>query len=111
MRLGDIGVLTFDACFPDSVVGFIAGERTNQLYIHHWFAFFQKILEEQAPQSAQKNINLQILSNLSVMLPPIEIQNQFAEFVELTDKSKFAVRQSIDPLQTLKAKLMQEYFG
>lgn len=110
-NIAKTGILTFDACFPDSVVGFVAGDRTNQLYMHHWFSFFQKILEEQAPQSAQKNINLAILSNLSVMLPPIELQNQFAEFVQQADKSKLAVQQSIETLQTLKAKLMQDYFG
>ena len=109
-NIAKTGILTFDACFPDSVVGFIAGERTNQIYIHHWFSFFQKILEEQAPQSAQKNINLQILSNLSVMIPPIDIQNQFAELVEHANKSKLAIQQSIDTLQTLKDKLMQDYF-
>lgn len=88
-NIAKTGILTFDACFPDSVVGFVAGDRTNQLYMHHWFSFFQKILEEQAPQSAQKNINLAILSNLSVMLPPIELQNQFAEFVQQADKSEY----------------------
>ena len=90
-NIAKTGILTFDACFPDSVVGFIPGEQTNQIYIHHWFSFFQKILEEQAPQSAQKNINLQILGNLSVMLPPLALQNEFAAFVEQADKSKFAV--------------------
>ena len=110
-NIAKTGILTFDACFPDSVVGFVAGDRTNQIYIHHWFSFFQKILEEQAPQSAQKNINLSILSNLIVMLPPLALQNQFADFVALTDKSKLAAQKSIDVLQTMKASLMQEYFG
>ena len=110
-NIAKTGILTFDACFPDSVVGFIAGERTNQLYIHRWFSFFQKILEEQAPQSAQKNINLQILSNLSVMIPPIDIQNQFAELVELADKSKLTIQKSLENLTELRDSLMQDYFG
>ena len=110
-NIAKTGILTFDACFPDSVVGFIAGERTNQLYIHHWFSFFQKILEEQAPQSAQKNINLQILSNLSVMIPPIDIQNQFADFVALADKSKLTLHRMMEQQKILQSALMQEYFG
>lgn len=97
-NIAQTGILTFDACFPDSVVGFISGSRTNQMYMHYWFSFFQKILEEQAPQSAQKNINLQILSNLSVMVPPLELQEQFAKFVELTDKSKLFIRKSLGGL-------------
>ena len=110
-NIAKTGILTFDACFPDSVVGFIPGEKTNQIYIHHWFLFFQKILEEQAPQSAQKNINLQILGNLSVMLPPLSLQNEFAAFVEQADKSKLVLRQLLEKQCTLKAALMQEYFA
>ncbi|WP_051650203.1 restriction endonuclease subunit S [Selenomonas sp. AB3002] len=110
-NIAQTGILTFDACFPDSVVGFISGSRTNQMYMHYWFSFFQKILEEQAPQSAQKNINLQILSNLSVMVPPLELQEKFAKFVELAYKSKLTIQKSMDNLQELRNSLLQEYFG
>jgi type I restriction enzyme S subunit len=46
-----------------------------------------------------------------VFLPPIELQDQFAAFVEQTDKSKLAIQQSLDKLELLKKSLMQEYFG
>lgn len=88
-NIAQTAILTFKACFPDSVVGFIPNNNTNVIFIHYWFRFFQKVLEEQAPQVAQKNINLKILSELKVILPPIELQNQFAAFVKQTDKSKF----------------------
>ena len=110
-NIAKTGILTFDACFPDSVVGFIPGEQTNQIYIHHWFSFFQKILEEQAPQSAQKNINLQILGNLSVMLPPLALQNEFATFVEQTNKSKLVIQELLKKHELLKEALLQKYFG
>ena len=58
-----------------------------------------------------QNLNQQILSALQIPLPPIDLQRQFIEFVELTDKSKLAVQQSTKTLQTLKVKLMQDYFG
>ncbi|MGN0750972.1 MAG: restriction endonuclease subunit S [Treponema sp.] len=82
-------ILTFDSCFPDSVVGFTPNEKTNSLFINYWFSFFQKILEEQAPAVAQKNINLQVLSELKIITPPISLQNDFATFVHQIDKSKF----------------------
>ena len=46
-----------------------------------------------------------------VFVPPIELQNHFAAFVEQTDKSKLAVQQSLEKLETLKKSLMQQYFG
>ena len=79
--------------------------------MHYWFGFFQKILEEQAPQVAQKNINLKILSDLSVVVPNQEQQKDFIAFVEQTDKSKLAVQKALEELEILKKSLMQQYFG
>ena len=110
-NIAQTSILTFDACFPDSVVGFISRNMTNELFIHYWFSFFQKILDEQAPQVAQKNINLKILSELNVIVPPLSLQNRFAAFVELVDKQKQTVQQSLEKLELMKKALMQEYFG
>ena len=110
-NIAKTAILTFDACFPDSVVGFKANDKTNNIFIHYWFSFFQAILEAQAPESAQKNINLKILSELKIIVPPIEQQNDFVSFVEQTDKSKFEIQKSLEKLETLKKALMQKYFG
>ena len=110
-NIAKTSILSFDACFPDSIVGFIAGETTNNMFIHYWFSYFQKLLESQAPESAQKNINLKILSELNVILPPLALQNQFADFVAEVDKSQLAIKKSLEELETLKKSLMQAYFG
>ena len=110
-NIAQTSILTFDACFPDSVVGFISRNLTNELFIHYWFSFFQKILDEQAPQVAQKNINLKILSELNVIVPPLSLQNRFAAFVERVDQQKQTVQQSLEKLELMKKALMQEYFG
>ena len=110
-NIAQTSILTFDACFPDSVVGFISRNMTNELFIHYWFSFFQKILDEQAPQVAQKNINLKILSELNVIVPPLSLQNRFAAFVERVDQQKQTAQQSLEKLELMKKALMQEYFG
>lgn len=51
------------------------------------------------------------LKQLQVAVPPIELQEQFATFVEQTDKSKLAIEKSLDKLEILKKALMQKYFG
>ena len=88
-NIAKTSILTFDACFPDSVVAFIPNDKTNNMFIQFWMFFLQKILEDSAPESAQKNINLKILSEQNVIVPPIELQNQFADFVKQVDKLKF----------------------
>jgi len=70
-------ILGFDACFPDSVVGFSPGPRTNSSYICELLGLLRPILEKSAPQLAQKNINLKILRELSVPVPPKDLQDRF----------------------------------
>lgn len=59
----------------------------------------------------QANINAQELRSISIYLPPITLQHEFATFVEQVDKSKFAVQQTLDKAQELFDSLMQKYFG
>lgn len=51
------------------------------------------------------------IKSYSVMLPPIELQNQFAAFVERVNQQKQTVQQSLEKLELMKKALMQEYFG
>lgn len=110
-NIAKTAILNFDACFPDSIVGFTANGRTNNMFIHYWFSFFQEILESQAPESAQKNINLRILSELKVIVPSKEKQDAFADFVAQTDKSKVVIQKALDEVQVLFDSLMQKYFS
>ena len=57
------------------------------------------------------SINMRQLKGLPTLLPPVDLQNQFATFVEQTEKIKIAISRSLDKLETLKMALMQEYFG
>lgn len=59
----------------------------------------------------QANINAQELRSISIYLPPITLQHEFATFVEQVDKSKFEIQQSLEKLEILKKSLMQQYFG
>ena len=52
-----------------------------------------------------------LLKDIDILIPPIELQNQFAAFVEQTNKSKSITQQSLEALETLRKSLMQEYFG
>lgn len=104
-------IITFDACFPDSVVAFLNKENiVNKMYIQIWMSFLQKIIEDGAPESAQKNINLKILGELDVILPPIELQNHFAEMVENIEKQKELLNKSLAELETNFNSLMQRAF-
>lgn len=56
-------------------------------------------------------LSIAMLKKLNIVVPPLALQQQFAAFVEQTDKSKLAVKQVLEKAETLKKALMQEYFG
>lgn len=58
-----------------------------------------------------QNLNQKTLATLNIPIPPMELQEQFAEFVNQTDKSKIAVQKALDEAQLLFDSLMQKYFG
>lgn len=84
-------------------------------------AFFEEYLKHQKAKryflgcakqtTGIASINMRQLKALPVLLPPLELQEQFAAFVEQTDKSKLAVQKSLEELEILKKSLMQQYFG
>lgn len=64
-----------------------------------------------ASGSAQPQLPISTMNKISVLIPEIEKQRQFATFVAQVDKSKLAVQKSLEQLEILKKSLMQAYFG
>ena len=82
------------------------------LYTLTSFQSFRKLAELNMTGSAgQKRVPIKFLQNYKVVVPPISLQNEFANFVQQVDKSKVAVQKSLDETQKLYDSLMQEYFG
>ncbi len=56
-------------------------------------------------------LSIAMIKKLNIIVPPLALQNQFADFVQQVDKAKASIKQSLEQLETLKKKLMQDYFG
>ncbi len=109
-NIAKTGILNFDACFPDSIVGFTPSKNVRTEYVQFWLSFLQKKLEETAPESAQKNINLRILRNLDVPLPPLDLQNKFISVVMRNKKIKENMEHETAELGLLFNSLAQRAF-
>ena len=72
---------------------------------------FAGFLEKSATASTIKNVGLKAIRGYKLIMPPQALQMQFIEFSNQVDKSKLAVKQSLEKLETLKKSLMQEYLG
>ena len=91
----------------------VMGVSSNgQLLPEYLLAYFDMIdLGALSDGSSVPQINNKNIAPLVICVPPMELQKQFAAFVEETDKSKFELKQSLEKLEMLKKSLMQQYFG
>jgi type I restriction enzyme S subunit len=82
-NIADSGILSFDACFPDSVVGFLpASMFDNARYFEYFVRTAKANLLEFAPATAQKNINLEILTQVLIPIPPLAEQHRIVAKVD-----------------------------
>jgi type I restriction enzyme, S subunit len=110
-NIAKTAILTFDACFPDSVVGFVPNkEKTNVEYVQYWLSFKQKELEDNAPESAQKNINLEILRGLAIPVPSLSLQEEFAGVVARVEGLRGRMGESTRQVEGLFESLLAEAF-
>lgn len=88
-------------------------EKINPVYLNAYLNTdeSQRYIQEHTRGATLQQINLSDLRVQEVVVPPTNLQNRFAAFVAEVDKSKLAVKQSLEKLETLKKSLMQQYFG
>ncbi|MDD6753214.1 MAG: restriction endonuclease subunit S, partial [Prevotella sp.] len=100
---------------PDLIFRLIPNQQMHPIFlwklINH--DVFRCKIQELATGTAKSmsNISKERLRNLEIIVPPIKLQNQFADFVVQTDKSKLTIQKSMDNLMELRDSLLQEYFG
>ena len=75
------------------------------------FPTFKKTIEDMAVGQTMPNLNVPIVSNFMIILPPLSVQKEYYAFVAEVDKSKVEVQKALDQTQLLFDSLMQQYFG
>jgi type I restriction enzyme S subunit len=110
-NIGDTGILEFDSCFPDSLVGIQPNSEVNNIYLEYFLRSRKPYLNSIATQSAQKNINLQKLNPLLVALPPLAEQRKIAEILSSIDEKIEKELAEKEKLNSLKRGLMQDIFS
>lgn len=100
------------------IAGFVIRVRVNELSNPYFLSeylntkYMKKNLYNMCKNaSGQSNINAQELQNIKIYIPPIELQNQFADIVKQIDKQKFEIQKSLEEMQKLQESLMNKYFG
>ena len=101
--------------FQDGMITWLSNydRRITALYISYLFEMpgFRKQIDALQAGSTVAYMSISMTKKLNIMVPPIELQNQFADFVKQVDKSKVAVQKALEKTQLLFDSLMQQYFG
>lgn len=101
-------------CLLNQRVGrFIINDSVNKEYLTYCCKSdkFKNYVEKMSGNSLQPNISSKQVENFEISLPPIELQNKFAEFVKQIDKQKFEIQKSLEETQKLQESLMNKYFN
>ncbi len=107
-NIAETGFLTFPACIPDSVVAFtpVVDGKTPQ-FLRMFIELTRTAIEKFAPATAQKNINLEIIGELMLPLPPLAEQAAIVERVEALMETCRALETEIEHSRTHAAHLLQ----
>ena len=98
--------------YKDGNIMCIHSDSTNAIYLKFALSMLiDDFKDGNVGGSAYSALTIVKLNKMLVPLPPISLQNSFAEFVKQIEKSKLEIQQSIYKLETLKKSLMQQYFG
>lgn len=107
-NIADSGILDFDACFPDSVVGFVpAPGFENARYFEYFVRTAKANLLEFAPATAQKNINLEILTSVLIPLPPLAEQHRIVAKVDALMALCDRLEAALATTDTTRARLLE----
>ena len=87
-------------------------DGSNSIYLRYCLEnIIKEFKNSNASGSAQLAMTIEKVEKFQIVIPPIELQNKFAEFVKLIDKQKFEIEKSLKEMEELYDSLMEEYFG
>ena len=109
-NIGDTGLLLTEGCFTDSVAGLIPKKGVIPVFLELVMQGRKEHLNKIATTGAQKNINNEILRDVSIRLPYIPEQQRIADCLTSLDTLITAAAQELDTLKTHKKGLMQQLF-
>jgi type I restriction enzyme S subunit len=115
-NIAETGILGFDACFPDSVIGMVVDPaQTNNKFVEYLLRFFKAVLQAEGKGSAQDNINLATFENRKFPFPSIKIQNGLARsldtIAEEVRRFESSYEARLQLISELKQSILQKAFS
>lgn len=109
--IGKLAINTADLYCNQGFKCFINSKVLHSIYTYFYLLHRVEYIQSLGRGATFKEVSKEIVANIEIQVPPLELQNQFAKFVEQVEKNKENIKSSLNQLETLYSALMQEYFG
>jgi len=111
-NIGDLSILKFDACFPDSIVGFSPNADINLDFLYYQFEAIKQDFFSTAIITTQMNLNIVRIGNVFCYIPPLKEQDEIVRYIanysEKIEKQKSNVFSQIEILKKYRKSLIHE---
>jgi type I restriction enzyme S subunit len=111
-NIGEVAILTFEACFPDSIVGFIPSATADRDYLYMVFLCMKPELLREAPVNTQGNLNVERIGGMWMPLPPPPEQREIVAWVAAEtaafDSGAERLNREIDLLREYRTRLVAD---
>lgn len=111
-NIGDVAILNFDSCFPDSIVGIIPVSTTDRNYLYHLLGAMRDELLREAPVNTQGNLNVGRIGSMKVPIPDFEEQTVIAEYLDqamrITDDKISYAERLIELIEEYRTRLIAD---
>ena len=107
---GQIAILNIEATTNQAVAAILPSELCDKLFLYHCLHLMYENIRSMARGGNQANLNLAIVRSINIILPPLPLQQAFAQRIELIKKQKAEIKSAIADLETLLASRMQYWF-
>lgn len=110
-NIADTAILNIDACFPDSILGFIPyKDKSNAKFIKYCFDVYKTTLEAISKGTTQDNLSLDKLRKIKFKIPPLPIQRKIAVILSAYDDLIENNNRRINILEKMAEELYREWF-
>ncbi|MBP8151688.1 MAG: restriction endonuclease subunit S [Xylophilus sp.] len=94
-NIGDVAILDFEACFPDSMIGMIPGHQAHLDFLYYLMRAMRPIMLRSAVQSTQLNLNYVRIGTNFAPFPPLEEQRVIAKYLDAKEAESSRIRATI----------------
>lgn len=110
-NIADTGILAIPACFPDSIMGFVANEKiADTRFVKYCFDVLQKECKQISQGTAQDNLSWEKLSTIKFLVPPLQTQKRIASILSAYDDIIENNQKQIKLLEEAAQRLYKEWF-